>query len=205
MRIAQGLYEAGHITYMRTDSMRTSASSRDKAKNFITSKWGSGFVGKGSVSGKPKSGVQDAHEAIRPTNPLSELPNGLDESQTRLYRLIWSRFIASQMCDSEWTSMKIQAQLETFDKLLDGDTKWRVKPGWESAFEVIDRAPPSSPPSPEITEGSKIKLDNKKFTLNEYEIEILKKISEWPKCVELSSIKLEPHRIPFYLYELVLL
>ena len=161
MRIAQGLYEAGHITYMRTDSTRTSASSRDKAKNFITSKWGSGFVGKGSVSGKPKSGVQDAHEAIRPTNPLSELPNGLDESQTRLYRLIWSRFIASQMCDSEWTSMKIQAQLETFDKLLDGDTKWRVKPGWESAFEVIDRAPSSSPPSPEITEGSKIKLDNK--------------------------------------------
>ena len=50
---------------------------------------------------------------------------------------------------------------------------------------------------------TKIKLDNKKFTLNEYEIQILKKISEWPKCVELSSNKLEPHRIPFYLYELV--
>ena len=52
---------------------------------------------------------------------------------------------------------------------------------------------------------SKIKLDNKKFTLNQYEIDILKKISEWPKCVELSSVKLEPHRIPFYLYELVTL
>ena len=52
---------------------------------------------------------------------------------------------------------------------------------------------------------SKIKLDNKKFTLNHYEIEILKKISEWPKCVELSSSRLEPHRIPFYLYELVTL
>ena len=51
----------------------------------------------------------------------------------------------------------------------------------------------------------KIKLDNKKFTLNQYEIEILKKILEWPKCVELSSSKLEPHRIPFYLYELVTL
>jgi len=49
----------------------------------------------------------------------------------------------------------------------------------------------------------KIKLDSKKFVLNEYEIQILKKISEWPKCVELSSSKLEPHRIPFYLYELV--
>ena len=52
---------------------------------------------------------------------------------------------------------------------------------------------------------SRIKLDNKKFTLNQYEIEILKKISEWPKCVELSSSRLEPHRIPFYLYELVTL
>ena len=43
----------------------------------------------------------------------------------------------------------------------------------------------------------------KKFNLNDYELEILKKISEWPKCVEISSNKLEPHRIPFYLYELV--
>jgi len=51
----------------------------------------------------------------------------------------------------------------------------------------------------------KIRLDNKKFTLNQYEIEILKKISEWPKCIELSTYKLEPHRIPFYLYELVTL
>ena len=52
---------------------------------------------------------------------------------------------------------------------------------------------------------SKIKLNEKKFTLNQHEVEILKKISEWPKCVELSSSKLEPHRITFYLYELVTL
>ena len=50
-----------------------------------------------------------------------------------------------------------------------------------------------------------IKLVNEDFTLNQYEIEILKKISEWPKCIEISSIKLEPHRIPFYLYDLVTL
>ncbi len=52
---------------------------------------------------------------------------------------------------------------------------------------------------------SKIKLDDKKFNLNQHEIAILRKISEWSKCVELSSTKLEPHRIPFYLYELVTL
>ena len=53
--------------------------------------------------------------------------------------------------------------------------------------------------------NDKIKVDDDNFKLNNYEIEILKKISEWPKCVELSSLKLEPHRIPFYLYELVTL
>ena len=51
----------------------------------------------------------------------------------------------------------------------------------------------------------KIKINDTEFNLNNYEIEILKKISEWPKCVELSSSKYEPHRIPFYLYELVTL
>ena len=53
--------------------------------------------------------------------------------------------------------------------------------------------------------SNKIKIDNKKFTLNEYEIQIMKKISEWPRCIEISSNKLEPHRIPFYLYELTTL
>ena len=51
----------------------------------------------------------------------------------------------------------------------------------------------------------KINYKNDEFNLNQHEIEILKKISEWPKCVEISSNKLEPHRIPFYLYQLVTL
>ena len=159
MRVAQGLYEAGHITYMRTDSTRTSASSREKAHEKIISKWGKELLGKGVGGGKPKSGIQDAHEAIRPTDPLVELPGGLDESQVRLYRLIWSRFIASQMIDSQWTSMKLIANLETFERPLDGDTKWRVTPGWESAFEAIQKKPSISPPKPEILEGNAIKLD----------------------------------------------
>jgi len=50
-----------------------------------------------------------------------------------------------------------------------------------------------------------IKLANEDFTLNQHEIEILKKIAEWPRCVEISSLKFEPHRIPFYLYDLVTL
>ena len=53
--------------------------------------------------------------------------------------------------------------------------------------------------------NNEIKITNKDFTLNHYEIEILQKISEWPKCIEISSVKLEPHRIPFYLYDLAAL
>ena len=56
-----------------------------------------------------------------------------------------------------------------------------------------------------INLDKKIKLGNKKFDLNQHEIEILKKISEWPRCVEITLSKFEPHRIPFYLYELVTL
>ena len=56
-----------------------------------------------------------------------------------------------------------------------------------------------------ISLEKKIKIDNKKFALNHYEIEIVKKISEWPKCMETSTVKLEPHRITFYLYELATL
>ncbi len=57
----------------------------------------------------------------------------------------------------------------------------------------------------ELDLDSKININNNEFSINEYEIEILKKITEWPKCVELSASRLEPHRIPFYLYELVTL
>ena len=56
-----------------------------------------------------------------------------------------------------------------------------------------------------INLNNKIKFEKNKFDLNEHEIEILKKISEWPRCIELATFKLEPHRIPFYLYELVTL
>ena len=160
MRLAQGLYEAGHITYMRTDSTRTSSSSREVAKGKIAEIWGADQIGKGVVYAK-KASDQDAHEAIRPTDPSIELPGGIDTSQAKLYRLIWARFIGSQMINSEWSSMKIEASTAGFPKPFDGDTKWRTSPGWESAFEKIDKKPLTSPPKPEIKESSILNLDDK--------------------------------------------
>ncbi len=165
MRLAQGLYEAGHITYMRTDSTRTSSSSRAAAKEKIIELWGSEQVGKGVVYAK-KASDQDAHEAIRPTNPSVELPSGIDSSQAKLYRLIWSRFIGSQMINSQWSSMKIEALTDGFTKTFDGDTKWRTTPGWELAFEKIDKKPLTSPPNPEIKENAILTLDDKENNPN---------------------------------------
>lgn len=103
MGIAQKLYEAGLITYMRTDSVNISQSARASAKSFIESEFGSGFLPDNPNIYKSKSGAQEAHEAIRPTDILKRPGSisSLDSSSAKLYDLIWRRFIASQMADAK--------------------------------------------------------------------------------------------------------
>ncbi|MFQ5808454.1 MAG: type I DNA topoisomerase, partial [Armatimonadota bacterium] len=108
MVIAQQLYEGvelgaegsvGLITYMRTDSTRIADSARQQASAFITKRFGKEFVG-GRRARKPKKGVQDAHEAVRPSSVQrrpKDVKQYLTDEQLRLYRLIWRRFVASQM------------------------------------------------------------------------------------------------------------
>jgi len=98
MMFAQKLYEAGHITYMRTDSLNLSEESLVAAKSFITSEFGKEYAAVAPKTYKSKSKLaQEAHEAIRPTDP-SKLPTTIkDEKQGKLYELIWQRFLASQM------------------------------------------------------------------------------------------------------------
>ncbi|NJH66351.1 type I DNA topoisomerase [Staphylococcus agnetis] len=107
MMVAQQLYEGidlkrkgtiGLITYMRTDSTRISKDAQAEAKTFIQSEYGDAYLTK-SVS-KGKQGDQDAHEAIRPTSTMrtpNEMKPFLTRDQYRLYKLIWERFVASQM------------------------------------------------------------------------------------------------------------
>ncbi len=109
MRIAQELYEGieigggektGIITYMRTDSFRLSNESLQAAKEFIEEKYGKDFHPQKFNFYKNKSKAQDAHEAIRPTLPLnspSKLMDFLSSDQYKIYKIIWDRFIASQM------------------------------------------------------------------------------------------------------------
>ncbi|APG61015.1 type I DNA topoisomerase [Christiangramia salexigens] len=109
MTLAQRLYEAGHITYMRTDSVNLSEDARKGAKNEILKAYGEKYSKTRQFKGKSK-GAQEAHEAIRPTGFQKHTISG-DRDQQRLYELIWKRAIASQMSDAqlERTNVKIEA------------------------------------------------------------------------------------------------
>ncbi|MAM20069.1 MAG: DNA topoisomerase I [Gramella sp.] len=109
MTLAQRLYEAGHITYMRTDSVNLSDEARKGAKEEILKAYGEKYAKSRQFKGKAK-GAQEAHEAIRPTN-FANHSISAERDQQRLYELIWKRAIASQMSDAqlERTNVKIEA------------------------------------------------------------------------------------------------
>lgn len=113
MRVAQSLYEGlkidgthrGLITYMRTDSTRISEEAQEQGKNFILKKYGKKYIGKKYIKKKDEKKIQDAHEAVRPTYIDLE-PNSIEEhlnnDQFKLYKLIWERFIISQLAPMEY-------------------------------------------------------------------------------------------------------
>ncbi|CAF1749619.1 DNA topoisomerase 1 [Bacillus subtilis] len=119
MMIAQQLYEGidlgregtvGLITYMRTDSTRISNTAVDEAAAFIDQTYGKEFLGGKRKPAKTNENAQDAHEAIRPTSVLrkpSELKAVLGRDQMRLYKLIWERFVASQMAPAVLDTMSV--------------------------------------------------------------------------------------------------
>lgn len=120
MKIAQQLYEGidiknqgstGLITYMRTDSLRISDEASEQAKAYISETFSSKYLPEKPRHYSKKKGSQDAHEAIRPTNSLLTpimIKDSLTPDQYRLYKMIWERFIASQMSDALYDTVKIQ-------------------------------------------------------------------------------------------------
>ena len=132
MRVAQKLYEAGHITYMRTDAPSLSKESIQDARNFIGERVGEKYLTNAPRIYSSTENAQEAHEAIRPTNAYmtaDDLMNQTEEEK-RLYQLIWQQYIASQMPDAEYlsTSAKINIKEYTFsakgrEVVFDGYTK----------------------------------------------------------------------------------
>jgi DNA topoisomerase-1 len=172
MMIAQQLYEGislgsggpvGLITYMRTDSTRISDVASQEAVEFIQEKFGKEFVATEKKSEKKSDKVQDAHEAIRPTSTLrtpDTVKNHLSRDQYRLYKLIWERFIASQMAPAILDTVKID--------LVNNDVIFRANgsvvkfPGFMKVYiesnddgtEEKDRL------LPELAEGEQVKIEN---------------------------------------------
>ena len=110
MMVAQRLYEAGYITYMRTDSIRLSDDARKMAKEYINKTFGSKYYLEREF--KAKGNAQDAHEAIRPTHLDATITMGKDEE--KLYNLILNRFLASQMAIAIYDTTKIRVNVEDY-------------------------------------------------------------------------------------------
>ncbi|WP_273568117.1 type I DNA topoisomerase [Maribacter halichondriae] len=121
MQVAQRLYEAGLITYMRTDSVNLSGEAINAAMEAIISNYGETYSNVRNFKGKSK-GAQEAHEAIRPTDITNQSPS-LERDQSKLYELIWKRTIASQMSDAqlERTNVKIKTDTHSDEFSANGE------------------------------------------------------------------------------------
>ena len=178
MRAAQTLYEgmdiAGHgtvglITYMRTDSLRIAAEAQAAAKTFIAERWGDNYVCKTARKWKSRSATaaQDAHEAIRPSMPEltpDEVEQSISGDTAKLYRLIWSRFMASQMADCIQDT--VSASITAGDYLFRA-SGFRVSfDGFTALYEEsTDDAKKKETALPPLEEGQTLKL--KKLTADQ--------------------------------------
>lgn len=171
MSVAQQLYEGvavkgvgtiGLITYLRTDSTRVSDEAKVASTGFITEHYGKEYLSEGAITKVSNAKIQDAHEAIRPSD-INLLPNDVKDSLTRdqykLYQLIWKRFVASQMASAnyETTSVVITAGDYTFTA---SDSK-RVFDGFMLVYTDADEtAEAKTHPVAALTESSKLKFND---------------------------------------------
>lgn len=168
MKVAQELYEGidvqgmgavGLITYMRTDSLRISEEAQKAAAAYVTERYGKEYLPPEMRVYKTKKNAQDAHEAIRPSLPHltpAELKPSLTADQYKLYKLIWERFIASQMADALLDTVTVEIEA---DNCLFKTTGSTMK--FEGFTAVYDEAKTDKEESrnlPELENGMKIKV-----------------------------------------------
>lgn len=157
--LASMLYEAGHITYIRTDSTRLAASAVRAARGVIEREHGKNFLGPASSGNAAEGPSQDAHEAIRPTRLEAE-DVGLDDADARrLYRLVRARTLASQMKPSRRASRTVDAACDGLDRTLRTTLSWQTFAGWEAVFREFMETPPTSPPDIPMAVGDEWALD----------------------------------------------
>jgi DNA topoisomerase-1 len=180
MTMAQRLYEAGFITYMRTDSTALSNDALAMARDYIKKQFGDKYLPDNAIRYSSREGAQEAHEAIRPSD-VSVLENssrmdGLDRDAVRLYNLIWQQFLACQMTPARYKSstikveasgysMRIKGRIMEFDgytRVLpvskDGDVELPdLKVGDKLLLQTLDPVQHFTKPPPRYTEASLVK------------------------------------------------
>ena len=159
MSTAQKLYEAGLITYMRTDSVTISNEAKESIINKIKSKFGDKFVYSRDFQNKNKS-AQEAHEAVRPTKiDVEEITSDFD--QQRLYKLIWKRTISSQMADAEIEKTIVKIQSDKYDYKFTSTGEVIIFEGFLKVYleGTDDESEEEKAVLPKITEGEKLELD----------------------------------------------
>lgn len=155
MQVAQKLYEAGHITYMRTDSTNLSKVAQETILALVEKKYGKEYAEAHIYKAKSKN-AQEAHEAIRPTH-VENLSAGMNEEQNRLYKLIWERAVSSQMADAKLLKTKVSAQVEGHNEIPDFSANGSrvLFPGW---LKVDADARGEDVELPEVKKGEKLDL-----------------------------------------------
>ncbi len=180
MLVAQHLYEGmdvggdhiALITYIRTDSVRISKDAQDNALKFIEAEYGKEFVPETPNHYATKKGAQDAHEAIRPIN-LSVTPasikSSLDKKHYNVYKLIYDRFVASQMSEAQYNSMQIEAEAGGY--VFKASGKAMLFAGYTAAYQEAGKADEEEESAkllPPVEEGDRLNLNElvkeQKFT-----------------------------------------
>ncbi|HOH88968.1 MAG TPA: type I DNA topoisomerase [Bacillota bacterium] len=169
MMVAQQLYEGvdikgegtlGLVTYIRTDSVRISEEAKKDAAGYIMNKYGKSFLGGEIKQNKSGKKVQDAHEAIRPTSVYREpesIKDSLDKEQYKLYKLIWERYVASQMQAAVFDT--VTADIEANGYIFKAYGSILKFPGFMSVYkESSDEKEEEEISLPRLTEGQLLKL-----------------------------------------------
>jgi len=144
MMMAQRLYEAGYITYMRTDSTNLSKEAVENCREFVSDNFGKAYLPKEAVSYSSKDGAQEAHEAIRPSSVTIKPTQikAMERDAERLYTLIWQQFVACQMSPAEFTSTSLVVaaagyELRTRGRVVVFDGFTKVQPSISKKEEDI--------------------------------------------------------------------
>ena len=158
MTMAQRLYEAGHITYMRTDSTNLSKDAVESCRNYIEDKFGSKYLPSSAITYGSKDGAQEAHEAIRPSNVLVKADSltDVERDAQRLYELIWRQFLACQMTNAKYDATTIRVQASDYELTAKG--RVLVFEGWTVVQPQIKRKGDNDLLLPDVKQGDKLDL-----------------------------------------------